>query len=280
MIPIAVPRPRHPLTVVAAGMLGAALVGSYVPVVHDLTVLWRSDPYYSYGLLIPLFIAFVLWEARLQARGRPAWWVPGLGAAVIGVGILAIGTALDSLALRTVSLPFVLAGVGLFVFGRDRFRPLVMPIAFLALMAPLPARLVPALSLPLQDAAAWFTEVVLRVLHVPVVREGIYVRMPDVTLIVSEACNGLRFLLAMIVVGIAFAWLTQHGAARRVTVLAAAIATAIAANWVRVSGTAVIAHFYGVSAASGTAHLVYGKLVYAVMFVPFLLVVLRLRQQA
>ncbi len=277
MIAPAVTRARHGAGIAGVTVLVGGLALAYVPVARALVTLWHTNPYYSYGVIIPFFAAYVVWDSRRALAGAPAWWVPGLAFAVIGLGILAIGSALDSLALRTLSLPLALAGLGLFTLGRERFRAFAMPVAFLALMAPLPAAAIPALSVPLQDAAAFSTELALRAVGIPVARDGLYVHMPDVTIWVSEACNGLRFLLAMTIVGIAFAWLTQRGIARRVGVLVAAIVIAIVANWLRVAGTALIAHAYGVAAASGAPHIVYGKIVYGAMLVPFLLVVLWMR---
>jgi len=53
---------------------------------------------------------------------------------------------------------------------------------------------------------------------------------------------------------------------------------ALVANLVRVAGTGFIAYHYGAAAASGAAHVVWGKVVYLTMLVPFALGVIALRR--
>src|SRR5207244_2551942 len=106
---------------------------------------------------------------------------------------------------------------------------------------------------------------------------GLYIHLQPLTVYVEEGCNGLRFLLAMAVVGFAFAGLTQKAWLRRIAVFVLAIGVALVANLLRVTGTALLAYGWGPAAATGFFHLTYGKLVYAVMMVPFVAVVLWLR---
>jgi exosortase/archaeosortase family protein len=80
------------------------------------------------------------------------------------------------------------------------------------------------------------------------------------------------------VLGVAFGALTQRTLRLRLAVVALALAVGIVANLFRVFGTGVVAHVWGRGAATGMPHLVYGKAVYLVMLVPFVLAVLRLRR--
>jgi exosortase len=194
-----------------------------------------------------------------------------------GVGVLAAGTASGSLTLRALSIPLVASGVVMAAAGREHARAMVFPLAFLVFMAPLPDGTIPRLSLPLQHLAADSAGWTLGALGIPAAQEGLFIHLPGVTLHVSEACNGLRFLLAMVPVGVAFAALTVEGASRRAVTVLTAVMIAILANMLRVTGTGVIAHVWGPDAASGLVHILYGKVVYAVMLVPFVGVVLLLR---
>jgi exosortase len=256
-----------------------ALLGLYAPVLRELTHLWATVPYYSYGYLIPVFTAYGVWDARRGLAGaRPTWSWSGLALVALGLAGLATGSSAHSLTLEAVSLPVVLAGAGLLLFGRRRFRPFVFPVAFLALMAPLPDGALDTISLPLQHLAAWFAAQALPLVGVPARLDGLAVHLPATTLYVTEACNGVRFLLAMIVIGAAFAWATQARLLARIVVVGLAIAVAIVANLLRVAGTGVIAHYLGPEAATGFAHVAFGKVVYLAMLVPFIVAVLVLRR--
>jgi exosortase len=270
---------RRPRGEVIALTLTMALGALYAPVLRDVVALWVEIPYYSYGFLVPLFSGYLAWEARHELARRPgAPARAGLGILATGLAVLGAGALGASLTLQTASLPLVIAGALVLTVGPARTRALAFPLAFLVFMAPLPEGVLPALSRPLQEAAAIIAEWTLWLVGVPVTRSGLLLLLPSVTLHITEACNGLRFLLAMLVVGVAFAGTTQAGWRRRSLVVAGALAAALIANWVRVVGTGLMAELYGHEAASGTAHVVWGKLVYAAMLIPFTMLVLALRR--
>jgi len=260
--------------------LGVAALALYLPVLRDLVSVWLRVTYYSYGFLVPLFSAYLAreaWNASDDAPPRPA--PAGLLVTAAGLTTLALGIAADSLSLRALSLPGVLLGLVLLTLGPAHARRLAFPIGFLVFMAPLPEGALPALSLPLQRLAALVAEHALGALGVAVTRDDLYLRLPSVTLHVTEACNGLRFLLAMLVIGVAFAATTERRPLRRAGIVLAAVAVAVLANLARVTGTGVMAELWGASAAMGLPHAVWGKTVYALALVPFVGLVLFMRRR-
>lgn len=143
-------------------------------------------------------------------------------------------------------------------------------------MTPLPDGVIPALSLPLPLLAAASAEAALSFIGVPAVRDGLSVHLPTVTMDVTVQRS---------------AFPARHdGAGRRVRVddarpggeralvAGAAIALALAANVVGVIGTGLLADLYGPEAATGFFHVAYGKVVYLLALVPFVLLVAGLRR--
>ena len=273
-------RARHGLAGLTLHIgVGIVLAALYGPVFRDLLTFWSHVPYYAYGVLVPVWSAWLAFGARARVAALPHRREPAaLLVVAAGLATLACAASLHDLTLAILSLPLVLGGLGRFALGREAFQPLVFPVAFLALMAPLPPALVPVLSIHLQRLAAAFTTVVLTVLGIPFVREGVYIHLRAVAVHISEACNGLRFLLAMVVLGIAFGWTTGRGLGVRVLLAAVAIVTAIAANLVRVAGTTVLVDAWGPAAAVGLFHNLFGKAIYLVALGAFVLVVVRLRK--
>jgi len=268
------------LATTAGVALGAAVLALYLPVLRDLVAVWLHVPYYSYGFLVPLFSAYLAWDVRRAGAGAPPRPEPaGFLITAAGLAALALGGAAGSLTLRALSLPVVLLGLVLATLGAGYARRLTFPIGFLVFMAPLPDRTLPAVSLPLQQLAAFVAEHALRALGASVVRHDLYLRLPSVTLHVTEACNGLRFLLAMLVVGTAFAGTTQRRPLPRAGIVLAALTLAILANLARVTGTGVMAELWGARAALGLPHIVWGKVVYAAALVPFAGLVLIMRRR-
>src|SRR5437016_3282393 len=198
-------------------------------------------------------------------------------AAAMTLGALTPGDW-DILVRLVQRVPAWLGGALMLGVGPGGFAALLFPVLFLAFMAPLPADVIPAISRPLQGLAARFTAHALPVVGIPAALDGFSVRIPGYVLDVNESCNGLRFLLAMIVIGAALAWSTRTGPLRRFGIVALAVVVALVANLVRVAGTGFIAYHYGAAAASGAAHVVWGKVVYLTMLVPFALGVIALRR--
>lgn len=277
---LAARRTRYGIAWLPAVAVTAGLAWLYGPALRDLFALWTTVPYYSYGLLVPLWSVWLAAGARARVAARPVRHdLTGLILVVAGLAALAFANVHGSLTIAVASLPVVLTGLGRLALGREAFRPLAFSVAFLALMTPLPPGAIPPLSLHLQHLAAWFTGGVLTAFEIPFVRDGVFVHLQAVTVHVSEACNGLRFLLAMAVLGVAFGWTTGRGPACRAAVLAVAIGTAIAANLVRVAGTTVLVQHWGPAASTGLFHHAFGKAIYLTALAAVFLLVLRLRHR-
>ena len=278
--------PRRRTDTGAAAVLGAAVIALYVPVLRELFALWLHGTYYSYGFLVPIFSAYLVWDALTNDAGGNGEVAisqldsGGLVLMAAGLALLGLGTAAGSLTLRALSLPVVLMGAAVATLGPVEARRLAFAIGFLVFMTPLPDGVVPAVSPPLQRLAAVVAEHALRALGISVVRDDLFLMLPSVTLHVTEACNGLRFLLAMLVVGAAFAGMTQDRPMRRAVIVAAAVVIAVVANFARVSGTGVMAEVWGASAAIGLPHIVWGKIVYVAALVPFVALVVIMRRRA
>jgi len=277
--------PRRRTDTSAAAVLGAAVIALYVPVLRELFAVWVNGTYYSYGFLVPLFSAYLVWDALKDAARRDGDArraevdTGGFVIMAAGLAVLGLGVATGSLPLRTLSLPVVLMGVAVVTLGPALARRLAFPIGFLVFMTPLPDGVLPAVSLPLQRFAAVVAEHALRALGSSVERNDLFLTLPSVTLHVTEACNGLRFLLAMLVVGAAFAGTTQRRPRRRAVLVAAALAIAVVANLARVTGTGVMAELWGARAAVGLPHIVWGKVVYVAALVPFVALVVVMRRR-
>ena len=223
---------------------------------------WWNYDYAGHGMFVPLFSAVIAigqYERLVASADRGHW--TGLGIVLIGLGIFAAGTAIRSLLLEGLSVPLVVAGLVVLAFGVRTLREAAFPVAFLALMVPLPQPAVDAVTTYLQIFAATVAGGVLGLFGIPFLRNGDVIELADLRLQVAEACNGVRFLLGVVVLTLAYAEVTQHRLWRKVALAAAAIPAAVLANAVRIAGISTAAHFYGAEAL-GTPHLIIGKIVW------------------
>ncbi len=243
------------------------LAGLYAGILRDLARQWWDDPNYTHGFLVPIFSGFLVWQRRKQLAALPAKgsWI-GLPVLLAGLGALLLGEIGAENFLMRSSLIVVLAGLVLFHLGRDSFRVLAFPLLFLFFMVPLPATLFYAMAFPLQSLAARNAAWTLDMLGVPVLLDGNIIHLTRQSLGVAEACSGIRSLISLFSVAVAWAVLTLPGVWSMAVFVAAVIPITILANAGRVVITGLIGQWFGVDYAQGFFHTFSSWLVFVFAF--------------
>ena len=133
-------------------------------------------------------------------------------------------------------------------------RVLAFPLAFLFFAVPFGEIFVPTLI----DWTADFTVAALRFSGVPVYREGNHFVIPTGRWSVVEACSGVRYLIASLMVGTLYAAIAYRSARRRACFIVAAILVPIVANWLRAYMIVMLGHLSNNRLATGVDHIIYG----------------------
>ena len=243
------------------------LIALYWQILGALGMDWYHDPDYSHGFLIPFLSAYFVWERwkdLCESSVQPTSW--GIGLLAAGLLMLVVGIIGAELYTQRFSLLVVLSGLVLLLFGWNYLWILILPIGFLIFMIPLPAIVVNSIAFPLQLFAAKSATFCLFSLGIPVLREGNLITLVGTTLEVAEACSGLRSLLSLLALGAVYGYFSQHQIWKRWALIVLSIPIAILANAFRVSGTGVLAHYWGVEAAEGFYHTFEGWIVFVVAF--------------
>lgn len=253
---------------VLAFALLANLVGwLYRPVLVDLTRQWWDDANYSHGFLIPVMSLYFVWERRQRLWAHPlAPSLLGLPLLIAGVTLFLLGNVAAELFTTRVSLLVILAGLILYLSGGQHLRTLAFPILYLLFMIPIPAILFNAVAFPLQLFAARTATASLQLMNIPVLREGNLISLANTTLEVAEACSGIRSLITLLALAVTYAYFTQRDLWRLVVLALSSVPIAIVANAARVTGTGVLAHFFGDDVAQSFFHTFSGWLVFGVAF--------------
>jgi len=257
----------------AAGLLIAAVVAVYWPVLRRLVDAWTNDGNYSHGFLILPLAAYFAWERRDKlAAVTPKPSYLGLLLFAGSLFLLVAGTLGAELFTTRVSLVGVIAGAVLFLFGWPAMKILAFPIGFLFLMIPIPAIIFNQIAFPLQLFASRVGESAISGAGIPVLREGNVLILANTSLEVAEACSGIRSLVSLVTLGIVFAYFTDTRLWVRLAIVASTVPVAILANGARVAGTGLAAHWYGAAAAQGFFHEFSGWAVFVVAFAMILLI--------
>ncbi len=262
---------RRDLRRVLYVLVGLALAALYASMFLNMARAWMEDTYAGHGVFVPLFSAVIAWieRERIRAalgRGKRV----GLAIVALALCLLAVGYRLEALVVQGLSFSLAIAGVVICLAGRDALRASVFPVFFLTLMAPLPQSVVAAVTLDVQIFAASFAAWALRMFDMPVYQTATLIELPQMTLRVVEACNGLRFLLALVVLTSAFSRVILTGLSSRLALVAVAVPWAVVANAMRIAAIAFAVQLWGPEAASGTIHNWIGKGVWGLTILPLL----------
>lgn len=251
---------RTPLIALAVSV--AALVAltaqSWGAMLHQ----WWNIDTYNHLLLVPFVIA---WLVAIKeddlARIAPRPFAPGLlalaGALVLwragdvsGINLVAQAGAVGALQAAVVT-----------VLGLRAALVLALPIAFAAFLVPFGDEIIP----PLQMITANIAIALTHASGVPARIEGVHIHTPAGLFIVAEACAGVKFLVAMLTLGVLVCATRFVSWRRRAVFMAACLVVPIIANGVRAWATIYVAQFIGAQKATGFDHIVYGWVFFAII---------------
>ena len=227
----------------------------YFPILIALAKDWSTNDNYSHGFFIPLISGYMILVMRSELQNipiRPSNW--GLLFLLAGLGQLYVANVGSEFFLQRTSIILVLLGIALFLLGRAMTRKLLVPIAYLLFMVPLPAIIWNKIAFPMQLYSSAVTEKVIQAIGIPVLREGNVLHLAQTTLEVVDACSGLRSLTTMFALSAALAWFSPLASWKKWVIFLAAAPIAILANIVRLTGTAGLASIYGAKVAQGFLH--------------------------
>lgn len=244
-----------------------AMLWVYRDTAESMVAIWARSDTFAHGYLIAPISLWLIWRQREQLRGIP------LRHSV--VGLLALATAgfawlLGELASVAAVSQFALVGmiVALVwaVTGTQMARALAFPLGFLFFLVPVGEFLFPWMMDRTTDFVIWG----LRSSGVPVYAEGRNLVIPSGHWAVVEGCSGVRYLIASVVVGSLYAYLTYRSLARRLLFVGVSVVLPVFANWLRAYGIVMLAHVSDNRIAAGVDHLVYGWVFFgAVMLLLF-----------
>jgi exosortase len=268
--------------------VSAALIFAYATVLMKLGRDWWTDENYSHGLLIPFVIGYILWTNRERLKQEPRQ--PSLlwGGAAVLCALFALWTGVAGAELYTqrLSLVLMLAGIVVYFWGFPQLRLVWVPLVLLALAIPVPSIVLNKIAFPLQIFASKCAVWSMQLFGISVLRQGNVIELlprgslETKKLEVVEACSGIRSLMTLITLSVVFAYVTfpseagpnssarvspwwkRFGVWRSLILVLAAVPIAILTNALRVSGTGVLAHYYGTGVADGFFHSFSGWVIY------------------
>jgi exosortase len=244
-------------------VLLSLLVLLYASVLRLLIFQWWTDPNYGHGFFVPLFSGYILWHQRerwIKSEIKPSNF--GFPVMLGAVGLLFVGSLGAELFTSRFSLLVLIAGIILFLAGWKMLRAVAFPLAFLVFMIPIPVIIYNQITFPLQLIASRLATFWLEAVQVPVLRDGNVLVLSNLSLEVAEACSGIRSLMSLIALAVAYGHLAEPRRWVRYALVLLMVPSAIVTNAMRIVGAGVLAHKFGPQAAEGFLHQFSGWMVF------------------
>ena len=215
---------------------------------------WNIDTYSHILLILPI-LAWLVWirrdeVARVEARG---WW-PGFLWCLLGLAICFVGRSADVNLIAQLGVIVAFQGATFGILGLRVGLILAFPLAYMFFLVPFGDEIIP----PLQYVTAEISTALTRFSGVETVADGIHIDTPAGLFIVAEECSGVKFLVAMVALGVLVAYSCFASWKRRILFLLACVIVPIVANGIRAWATIFIAQYVGAEAAGSFDHIVYG----------------------
>lgn len=251
---------RAPLAALAVAMLALVLatISAWAAMAHQ----WWNIDTYNHLLLVPLITAWLvaLKEEEL-ARIVPQPFLPGLIGVAAGLALWRAGEGTGINLVAQAGAVAALQAAAVTILGLRASLVLALPIAFAAFLVPFGDEIIP----PLQAITAEIAIALTHASGVPARIDGIYIDTPAGLFIVAEACSGVKFLIAMVTLGVLVCATRFNRWRTRAGFMAACIIVPILANGVRAWATIYVAQYVGAEKATGFDHIVYGWVFFAIV---------------
>ncbi len=252
-VPVLVSKGRG--EIVWATLLIGLLVLLYFSILKLLVYQWWTDADYGHGFFVPLFSGYVLWRERerwTKTEIKPSNF--GFAAMLGAVGLLLLGSLGAELFTSRFSLLMLLAAMILFLAGWKMLGAVSFPLSYLMWMIPIPVIIYNQVTFPMQLIASRLATAWLELARVPVLRDGNILIMSNYSLEVVEACSGIRSLMTLMALAVAYGYLVSPQRWVRYILAAIMVPIAIITNAIRIMGAGILARHFGPKAAEGFLH--------------------------
>lgn len=237
-----------------------AAIFIYWPTAQSALRVWMHTETFKHCFFIIPIVLFLLWDKKEIFKNIAA--IPYLPALIL-TPFISIGWIIAHIASINIGEHLMLVAffqtIILTILGYRLYWAFFFPFSFLWFLVPFGEYFIPML----QNITTWFSLLFLKLVNIPYYNDGVFISVPNGNFEVAEACAGLRFLIATIVLGFLFAYLFYKSTFRRILFIVLSFIIPIIANGIRAFGIIFIAYMTDNEYAIGVDHLVYGWFFFA-----------------
>lgn len=194
---------------------------------------WRDEEY-SHIFIVPVVAAWMAWVRRMRFRHcRPSGTILGPLIILAGWWMSWYGFHRQTTSFFHGGAVLVLIGCAISALGKNflfRFFPAILVLLFLV---PVPGQVRQNIAVPLQTWTAQVSQAVLEVVGVETELSGNALIINGQAVMIEEACNGMRMVFPLLLIGYAFSFALPLRQSVRMLIILFSPVVAIACNVVR-----------------------------------------------
>ncbi len=232
--------PSHRNLMISLIIFTGLFVVNYWSTLGWMIARWDEEgSYSSHGWLIPFVTLYLIYSQpqKISSTLDPTLWQTAMACGLIVMALLfhLVAGLADVSSLSGFSMIPLLAGFMALHWGWAWLRKHFFAIGFLIFMIPPPEFIISGLNFKLKLWAADLAAGMMNATGLPAIREGSFMLFGEEKLAIGDVCSGLRSLIALLAIGVLFAWLMRYkGKSLTALLVLALIPAAVFGNGLRI----------------------------------------------
>jgi len=234
----------------------------YYSSLESIVAIWLRSDTYAHGFIILPISLWLIWRKRSElVSSVPTFNYLGIPI-LAGLGLLwLLASYIGVLVIEQLAVVMMIPVLTFSLLGWNTIKVIAFPLMFLLFAVPMGEELTPLLI----DFTADFTVALIKLVGIPIYREGNFLELPTGNWSVVAACSGVRYLIASVTLGVLYAYLNYHSLLKRAIFIGLSFIVPIIANGLRAFMIVMIGHLSDMKLATGVDHLIYGWLFFGIV---------------
>jgi exosortase len=232
---------------------------------------WNPGMNQEHSKLVPFISLGLIWYHREKIRQAPKQGSnKGLIFVAIGILLFVLSARCLQPRMALASVPFLIYGSVLYIWGPIVARIVLFPCAFLIFLIPVAA--IEQATFRLQFVITGLVGFLSNVFGIKIDAIGTTLTAADnsFNFAIAEGCSGIRSLIAMTMITAIYVHLTQDKLWKKLVILAFSVVFAIAGNVGRIFTVVLVAKFINPKLAAGIYHDYSGYIFFPIALVAML----------
>ncbi len=221
----------------------------------------EQDETASHIILVPFIAAWLIYTDRkqlqvrdsLEFRGGLLFAVPALLLTLLTLQCASC-TPKETLSGSILALILLLVAGFIAILGKNAAKSSWFAFAILLFAVPLPESLLNKTIYWLQSGSAAVAELLFNLSGVPVLRQGFYFYLPQVSIEVAQECSGIRSSIALLILALLVAHFAFRPFWKKAVFVLAGLAMMLIKNGVRIATLTLLANYVNRSFLYGKLH--------------------------